>query len=90
MVIISLLINYSNDEETIMKWKQKYFGINISSLNGLSYKDITFLSYKLLTARKENKDYVIIYTPILRTDICDILKQIDVRIRNIVNTIEIE
>ena len=90
LVIISLLINYSNDEKTIMKWRQKYFGINISSLNGLSYKDMTFISYKFLTARKENKYYVLIYTPDERADICDILHQVDARIRNLVNTIEIE
>lgn len=88
-MVIILLINYTQPDSIIEKWKQKYLDINIVNLNIQTDTTNRFLSYKLLASRKENKDYLLTYTPDERKDIALQLYDIDTRIRNMIDTIEI-
>lgn len=95
MPFIVLVINYM--QKSYEYWAKKYIKVNFIDLNlnmtidGYDRNTETrWLVAKLLLARKENKNYILIYTPNERKDIVKTLLEVDARIRNIVNTIEIE
>ena len=70
---------------------RKYIHMNYIDLN-INQDDtqLRWINTKLLLAKKEDNDFIIVYTPDERQDIAETLLQVDSRIRNIVDTIVIQ
>ena len=87
MIHVVLMIHYGNPTKLDFNFRN----MTVVNLNKeRTQMEMAELAYNLAMARKQNKMYLCVYTPAIRMDICDALKQVDARIRNLAGSIMVD
>lgn len=87
--MITIIIAYGKSQrDKVMKTKSTHnIWIDWNSILDHDKESIIKMAYQMIEGRKEEKHYYVEYKPESRDDITDILRKIDMRVRNLADNI---